>query len=125
MAITHVTALRNALALEVSAAADAGTTNASARFQFLTSGDVPVATCNMSNPAFGAPSTGTITAAAIADDESAAGGTIAKFRIIDRDGNEVIRGTAGTSGTDVIITSTEIGAGDTVIVDSFSYTAPV
>lgn len=125
MAITHITALRNALATEVSNAADAGTTNASARFQFMTSGDVPVATHNMSNPAFGAPSVGTITAGAIADDTNAAGGVIARFRIIDRDNNEVLRGTAGTSGTDVIITNTTIGAGDTVIVDSFTYTAPV
>lgn len=127
MSITHANTLRNNMASEVSTATDAGTTNGTARFEFMTSGDVEVATCNMSNPAFGSPSTGTITANAISDDINATGGTIALFRIIDRDEVEVFRGTVSESGGggDVIITSVDIGAGDTVTVDSFSYTAPV
>ena len=53
---TLSTAARNAACDGVVDLLDVGTTNANARAIFRTSGDVEVATLNMSNPAFGASS---------------------------------------------------------------------
>lgn len=127
MAITHVTAVRNALAEEISTQVDTGTTNASGRVVIMTSGDVVVATLPMSNPAYGAASGGSITANAITDDTNAVGGTAALFKVVDKDASEVYRGvvTATGGGGDLELSSLNIGAGDTVRITSLVYTASV
>ena len=124
MAITHTTALRNTLADAVDTACNSGSTDASADLVIMTSGDVEVATCIMSNPAFGAAATGVITAASITDDTNATGGTAALFKIQDRDNTEVFRGAVGTSGSDLNLSSLSIASGDTVSITSFTYTQP-
>ena len=121
---THPTAVRNGIADFVVDQLDGGTTNSTARMVFQTSGDVEVATLNMSNPAFGAAAAGVATAAAVSDDTNATGGTVAQVILTDRDNTTIIEGTVGTSGTDIIVTSTAIAAGDTVRVTSLTYTAP-
>jgi dTDP-4-amino-4,6-dideoxygalactose transaminase len=63
------------------------------------------------------------TASAITSDTSATGGTAAKFKVTDSDSNIVFSGTVGTSGADLNLSSLAIGAGDTVSVSSFTYTA--
>ena len=125
MALTHSTAVRNGLADYVTSQIDSGTTDASADLVFMTSADVAVATCVMSNPSFGAAANGTATANAITDDTNAAGGTAALFKIQNRDNVEVLRGTvtATGGGGDIELSSTNIGAGDTVSVTSLTYTA--
>lgn len=125
MALTHTTAVRNSLADAVADACDVGTTNASARLVIMTSGDVEVATLDMSNPAFGAASAGAVTASAITADTSATGGTAALFKITDRDNTEIYRGSVGTSGADLNLSSLSVGVGDTVSVSSLVYTAAV
>ena len=123
MAITHTTAVRNSLAGVISNAVDAG--SGPGQLVFMTSGDVEVATLTMSDPSFGAASTGTITANAITSDTNATGGTVALFKIQDSDGTEVIRGTvtATGGGGDIELSSLAVSAGDTVELSSFSYTA--
>lgn len=125
MAITHTTAVRNALANLIDDQVNAGTTNAGGRIVFQTSGDVEVATCQLSATAFGAASSGVITANTITDDTNATGGTVAKFIITDRDNTTVLSGTvtATSGGGDIELSSTTIGAGDTVSVTSLTYTA--
>ena len=124
MAITHTTTVRNALANLIDDQVNSGTTDANGDLVIMTSGDVEVATLALSNPAFGAASSGTITAASITDDTSATGGTAALFKFQNRDNTEVFRGSGGTSGADLNLSSTSIGAGDTVQVTSFTYSAP-
>lgn len=124
MAITHTTTVRNALANLIDDQVNSGTTDANGDLVIMTSGDVEVATLALSNPAFGAASSGTITAASITDDTSATGGTAALFKFQNRDNTEVFRGTVGTSGADLNLSSVSIGAGDTVQVTSFTYSAP-
>ena len=124
MAITHTTTVRNALANLIDDQVNSGTTDANGDLVIMTSGDVEVATLALSNPAFGAASSGTITAASITDDTSATGGTAALFKFQNRDNTEVFRGSVGTSGADLNLSSTSIGAGDTVQVTSFTYSAP-
>ena len=125
MALTHVTSVRNSLADLVVDALDAGTTDAQGDLVIMTSGDAEVATLNLSNPAFGAASSGTATANAISDDTSATGGTAALFKMQDRDNSEVFRGTvtATGGGGDLELSSVTVGATDTVSVSSFTYSA--
>jgi len=124
MALVHVTAVRNTLTDAVVDAIDVGA-GSNGTLEFQTSGDVEVATLNFAATAFGAASGGTATAAAIADDTNATGGTIAKFVIKDADGSEVYRGTvtATSGGGDIELSSLAITAGDTVSLTSLTYSA--
>jgi hypothetical protein len=102
---------------------DVGTTDAAGDLIFLTSGDVEVALCPLSNPAFGAAAAGVATASAITSDTNADGGTTTKFSLRDRDNTAVINGAVGVSGSDINLSSVVIGLGDTVSVTSLTYTA--
>lgn len=124
MAVTLTTAARNAACDAIVDLIDGGTTDANGDLVIRTSGDVEVATLAMSNPAFGAAATGVATASAISDDTSATGGTAANFIFQDRDNTEILEGSVGTSGADLNLSSTSIGAGDTVSVSSFTVTMP-
>jgi len=121
---TLSTAARNAACQAIVSLVDAGTTNANGQLIIMTAGDVAVSTHNLSNPAFGAPVSGVATASAIADDTNAAGGTAALFKFVDRDGTEVFRGTVGTTGAELNLSSTSIPAGGTVQISSFTTTEP-
>jgi len=125
MAITHSTAQRNALADSVVDAIDGGSANPNGQLVIMTSGDVEVATLECANPAFGDAAGGVATANAISDDTNATGGEAALFKFVNRDGTEVFRGTVATSGADLNLSSTTIGASDTVSVSNFTYTASV
>lgn len=83
----------------------------------------------MSDPAFGnaidANPNATATANAIADDVAAnATGTATFFRIADSNGVVRIQGTAGTSGTELILNSADLQAGALVEVLSLTVTMP-
>lgn len=116
------TAARNAAANGVVDLIDAGAS--AGTLQFETSGDVEVATCTFSDPAFGNAATGIATASAITDDSSATGGTVAQASAYDSDSNKVIEFSVATSGSDIDISSTSVGATDTVSVSSLTVTAP-
>ena len=122
MAVTHATTVRTAIADLVVDLIDAGA--GAGTVEFLTSGDVEVATLTFSDPAFGAASSGTATASAITSDTSATGGTVAKFRTKDSNGNVVFLGAVSTSGSDINLSSLSVGVGDTVAISSLTYSAP-
>lgn len=124
MAVTHPTAVRNAIADLVVDRIDAGAGAGTLEFQ--TSGDVEVATLTFSDPAFGAASSATATASAITADSSATGGTIAKARAKDSTGTEVFACsvTATGGGGDIELNSVVVSAGQQVSVSSLTYTAP-
>ena len=124
MAVTLTTAARDAACNAIVDLLDGGTTDANGDLVIMTSADAEVATLALSNPAFGNSATGTATANAISDDTNATGGTAALFKMQDRDNTEIFRGTVGTSGADLNLSSTSIGAGDTVSVSSFTVTVP-
>ena len=128
MAITHSTAVRNALADLVTAAINVGSADATGDLQIATSGafTTVLATLLFSATAFAAAAAGVATANAVtADSNAAATGTAANFRIRDRDNTEVLRGTvtATGGGGDIQLSSTSITAGDTVSLTSLTYTA--
>lgn len=83
-----------------------------------------LAELTFSDPAFGAASSGTLTASAITDDSSAnATGTATWFRVVDSAGTFVMDGDVGTSGSDLNLNTTSISSGGTVEVTSFVITA--
>ncbi len=125
MALTLETAMRDALANEIDNQINSGT---APELVFETSGDVEVATIilNATN-AFGAAATGVITMTGQPlSDASATGGTTVQFSIyinVSQSGKQ-LEGTVGTSGTDIVISSTVIGATDTVELTTFTITVP-
>lgn len=117
MAITHSTTVRNGLANYVVDQLNSG------NLVIMTSGDVEVATCALNATAFGDAANGIATANTISDDTSATGGTAALFKMVTSGAVEIFRGTVGTSGADLNLSSVSIGAGDTVSITDFTYEA--
>ena len=122
MAITHSTAIRDAIANLVVDAIDAG---GAGSLIFQTSGDVEVATLAFGATAFGASSSGTATANAISDDSTATGGTVAKFVVNSGAAALIFTGAVAVSGSDINLSSLAVGAGDTVSISALTYTAPL
>jgi hypothetical protein len=91
---------------------------------FQTSGDVAVATLAFGATAFGNAATGTATANAITSDTNAAGGTIAQVSAFSGGATKIFELDAGTSGTYMIVSSTSVGAGDTVACSALTVTVP-
>lgn len=120
MWITELT--QDAIADAVDALVNTGSGTAAAKFE--TSGDVEVATCPMSDPAFGSSDAGVITADTITDDEDATGGTIAQLSIYNKDAAKVCEFSVAVSGSDVDISSVTISEGDTVGITELTITCP-
>jgi len=126
MGITLATAARNAACNGIVDLIDVGSTDLNGDLVIMTSGDVEVATLAMSATAFGAAAIGVATAATIADDTNATGGTAALFKLQDRNNAEILRGTVTVTagGGDIELSSVVIGATDTVTVSSLTVTVP-
>lgn len=126
MSVTHPTAFRDTVADLVDSSL--GTT---AKLVFRTSGNAnspgtAVATLAMSNPAFGASSSGTITASAITSDTNATGNAsaVATATLETGAGTVIVHCAVGSSGSDINMSGgLTIGAGDTVSCSSLTYTA--
>lgn len=72
-------------------------------------------------------SNGLATAAAnsiASDTNAAATGTATHFRATNAAGGGVLQGTCGTSSADMILNTTSITAGDTVVIPAFTVTLP-
>jgi len=81
-----------------------------------------------SDPAFGAASTGVVTAASITSDSSADNsGTAGHFRGKDSDANTIFQGTAGEAGDtpDMVFDNKTIVAGGVIAITSLTLTVPV
>ncbi len=117
------TVLRNVLADAIDTEVNTGAGTATLVFE--TSGDVEVATIDLQNPAFGAAAAGVITLQGVPlSDTSATGGTTVQASLEDRDGTKQLEMTVGTSGTEIIISSTVIAATDQVDLNSLTITVP-
>lgn len=120
MSLTHETAVRNGLADYVVDQLNSG------NLVIMTTAEVAeVATLPLAATAFGAAASGTATAGAITSDTSATGGTAATFKMETSGNVRIFGGAVGTSGSDLNLSSLVIGAGDTVSVSAFTYSASV
>ncbi len=125
MGLTLTTAARNALANAITTLIDAGS-GAGYCELWTAAFATKLGTVTFSDPSFGAASTGVITASAITDDTSAdASGTATVFKIFDSTAAEVLRGTIGTSGAEIIFANGNVfTAGQTIHISSFTFTMP-
>ena len=126
MAVTHPTAFRDAVADLVDS-----TLSTTAKLVFRLSGTAgspgtAAATLSFGNPAFGASSSGVITANAITSDTNATGNAspVATATLETGGGTVVVHCAVAASGSDINLTGgLTIGAGDTVSCSSLTYTA--
>ena len=125
MAITHSTTARNALCNTAVDLLDTGSGRATGALVFQTAASAEVATLLLSNPAFGAASNGSATAAAITEDSNATGGTTTKFELQDRDSNGHIFGSVEITGGDINLSAVIINPLDIVQVSNLSYQSSV
>jgi hypothetical protein len=121
---TLETATRNAAADAVVDLVDAGVTAGNGTLVFQTATDAAVATLTFSATAFGAATGGVATAASITSDTNATGGTAAQASIFDSDSTKILEATVGTTGTEIILSTLAVGAGDTVSMSSLTVTMP-
>ncbi len=83
-------------------------------------------TVTFSDPAFGAPSTGVVTASSITSDTSAdASGTATCFNMADSNNNVLSDGACATSGSDINFDNNIIVLGGTIAVSSLTMTQPI
>jgi hypothetical protein len=126
MAVTHSTAFRDAVSDLVDS-----TLSTTAKLKFRLTGTVgspgtAAATLSFANPAFGASSSGVITADTITSDTNAAGNAspVATATLETGAGTVVVHCAVAASGSDINLSGgLTIGAGDTVACSSLTYTA--
>jgi len=125
MTLVLEVALQNAMADAIGTYVDAGT---APELVFETSGDVDVATIILDTTnAFGSAAAGVITMTGQPlQDTNATGGETVQFSIYQNVGqtNKCLEGTVSTSGADINISSTTVGATDTVELTTFTITVP-
>lgn len=122
MSVTYPTALKNTRMTAVRDAIDAGA--AAGKLEIGTSAMASVlATIALSDPS-GSVASGVLTLTMPHSDTSADNtGTAAAARIRDSNNNDVVTGlTVGTSGTDIVLDSVSITAGQTVTINSATIT---
>jgi hypothetical protein len=127
MAVTLVTAARNAACNAIVDLLDTGTTDATGDIAFSTSAPVTLCVNNLANPAFGNSSTGVATAGTIAQGTvsgSSNPSTIALALFRNRDNTEQFRCAVATSGSDINLTNVSVNNGDTIDISSLTYTVP-
>jgi len=123
MAVTYAATTKTARMQAVLDKVDAG--SAAGKLEIGTSGmGTVLATITLADPSF-TLSGSVLTLASVprTDSSADASGTAAEARIRDSDNNNVITGlTVGTSGTDIVLDSTSITAGQTVTITSGTIT---
>lgn len=125
MALTLETVMRNAIADQMDAQINTGTTETGGKLVIETVADAEISLHRFANPAFGAAAAGVITLLSVPiDDTSAVAGTAAQFSIYNRDDAKQLEGVVAVSGQDLDLSSLSVGAGDTVSLTSFTITVP-
>lgn len=129
MAVTHPTAMRNAIADLVVDSIDPGGPG-KLKFRLTGTAGSPgtaVATLTFSATAFGAASSGTATANSITSDTNATGNAspVATATLETAGGTVIVHCAVGSSGSDINMSGgLTVGAGDTVSCSSLTYSAP-
>lgn len=127
-AITHSTAARNSLADQIDTLVNAGTTDAQGDLVLIeSSGPTDLVEFNLQDPAFGSASTGTITLQGTPIETTAdAAGTVDTFEVRDKDNNQIYTGsvTSTGGGGDLEMDNPTLTSGQTVSLESHSYSSP-
>lgn len=123
MAVTHSTSVRNGIVDFVVDKLDVGSGTASGRLTFLTAADADICALTLANPAFGSASSGSASLLSVPITSSAAASsvTVAKAQGRDRDANMIFACAVGTSGSDINLSGVALGSGDTITINSLTY----
>lgn len=122
MAVTLSTAARNAACDAVVDLVDGGGGAGKVRIRASSTTLVDI---TLANPAFGSASVGVATAASLPKSGTAsATGTADNFQVLDFANTVLWSGSAGTSGTDMILDNASIASGQTVNLTAFTHTQP-
>ncbi len=105
-------------------AAAFGALFAGGTLEIRTAANAVLATIALPNPAFAAPSNGSISRTGTWSATASASGTAARAVFISADTNETAEVSVGTSAAELIINSTSIIQGGTVSVNTYTYTQP-
>jgi hypothetical protein len=114
----------------INAALDAIDTliGASGDLELTTAGDTtfatPLASIPLGNPAFAAASGGSMAITGTPSAAATGAGTATLFRILDSSAGEVLRGSVGTSGTDIVFSNNVFGIGSTITISTFVLSLP-
>lgn len=135
MAISLSTSLASAMADQVTAKIDAGTgpgtlkvyTGSKPASVATAASGTLLATFTMADPSATAAASGVVTLdfSPALSATVAATGTAGWFRVADSDGNAVLDGTVGTSGTDLTFSTVSWTSGGTVTLTSGTVTEPL
>ena len=122
MAITLTTRAKNAALNGIVDDIDSG--GAAGNLQILDAADNELATLPLTNPAFGAADSGSVSANSITTDTTIIAGTASKFKVFNSGGSEIFRGTVTNTGGggDLTLTNVNLFAGDRLAVSSFTIT---
>lgn len=128
MSFTHASGTRDNIATQVQTDIEVGAS--ASQLVLRTTGAVAVATLPMSDPTVGSVSGGVLTFTTPIQDTNAAGGTTDRYTIENGNASAVLTGDAGSvtgtgGGGDIELSSTTIGATDTVTINTLTYTAAV
>lgn len=120
----HSTATRTVLADATVDRVDAG--SGAGKLRFYTAGfGTQLCEIALADPAFGAASSGTATLLGVPlEGVCSGGGTIAKFRFLDSDLNEVFTGDVAASGSDINLNNPIVSTNDVVRITGLTYSAP-
>jgi hypothetical protein len=126
MSVTLTTATRTVACDAIVDLVDTGSGDATGDMAFGNSGGT-LCVNNMTNPAFGAASSGVATAATIADGTvsgSSNPSTIDRCLFRNRANTEQFRCAVSTSGSDINLTNVTVNNGDVIQMTSLTYTVP-
>lgn len=123
MAVSHPTSVRNAIVDFVVDQIDGSTGTSTGRLYFMTSGDVDICYIACAATAFGSASSGSASLASVPLTSTASSGTatVAKAQFRDKGGNAIINCAVSTSGSDINLSGVSLGAGDTITINSLTY----
>lgn len=125
MSLSHPESTVNEMIDLVVDKVDLGTTNSTGKIQLKTALDVLIGEMDASNPAFAAAASRQSIMDTVTASTAIAAGTVSKFVVVDRDGNEAFKGTLTTAGgggdLEADGLNLSFGIGDPISVTSFTY----
>lgn len=127
MAITHSTSTRNNLADQIDTDVNGGTTDTAGDFQLIGTAATVLAEITLSDPAFGSATNGSMSlnGVPLTDTSANNSGSASSFKVRNKDNSTIYSGSVDSTGSpDLSIDNTNINSGQSVKIDSMTYSAP-
>lgn len=117
------TQMRNAIVTAIINQIDSGASNA--KLLLKNDANQIIVEVNLAKPSFGTPANGTSFLLAVPIQGTVIlDGTITKYEILNGVGTKVIEGTAGTTLTEILLSSAQVTVGDIININALALNAP-